>query len=389
MYQRRAKNKILHLASKFPIVGILGPRQSGKTTLVREAFPGYYYTNLENLNQRELAKSDPPYFLQSYQKNGGLIIDEIQHAPELFSYLQLDVDEHGGEGRFILTGSQNFLMNEKISQTLAGRIAICDLLPLSMGELKDANLLSHDLDTAIFKGGYPRIFAKDLDPVDWHTNYIRTYLERDVRQMKNVIELSTFQRFLKLCAGRIGQVVNFSDLGRDCGISYQTTKAWISLLEASFILFMLPPYYKNYNRRLVKSKKLYFYDTGLACSLLQIERADQIFQHYLRGALFESFVIADLLKQRLHQGKQSNLFFWRDDKGHEVDCILESGQKLIPIEIKSAHTINKGFFQDLIYFCELSNTPSQEAYLIMGGEEDQTWREGHVRGWQSILNLQL
>ncbi|MGA8163526.1 MAG: ATP-binding protein [Waddliaceae bacterium] len=387
MYLRALKEKLLNLIKKFPILAVLGPRQSGKTTLVKETFPNYAYANLENINQRELAISDPPYFLKSYEKNGGLIIDEAQHAPGLFSYLQLEVDKKKDMGRYVLTGSQNFLLNEHVSQTLAGRVAIFDLLPLSIGELSLSSLLSGDLNENIFKGGYPAIYARNLDPPDWSMNYIRTYLERDVRQMKNVNDLSTFQRFLKLCAGRIGQVINFSELGRDCGISYQTVKAWISLLEASFIIFMLPPYYRNFSRRVVKSKKLYFIDTGLACNLLQIENSKQLINHYLRGGLFESYVISDLIKQRCNRGKQPNCFFWRDDKGHEVDCILELGGEINPIEIKATETIRKEFFKNLTYFSEISGANPRNTYLIYGGKENQIRREGKVVGWPSINEL--
>ena len=241
-------------------------------------------------------------------------------------------------------------------------------LPLSQSELKKGNILSTDLNTTLFKGGYPRIFEKDLSPPDWYPNYIRTFVERDVRQLKNVSDLSSFQRFIRICAGRVGQIINFSDLGRDCGIPYHTAKAWLSILEASFIIFMLPPYYKNFSKRLIKSKKLYFYDTGLACSLLKIESPEQIAHHYLRGGLFESYVISELLKHRFNQGKESNCSFWRDNQGHEIDCILEQGGKVLPIEIKSGETIDRKFFKSLAYWKELSGL-QDEAYLIFGGEE--------------------
>ncbi len=385
MYQRNIKKKLISIAKQFPVVALLGPRQSGKTTLVKSLFPEYAYTNLENINQKDLALTDPLYFLKSYQKNGGLIIDEAQNAPELFSQIQLSVDEN--RGHYILTGSQNFLMSEKISQTLAGRVAIFDLLPLSINELKEADLLSKDLNSALFRGGYPRIFEKGLAPEDWYPNYIRTYLEKDVRQMKNVHDLSTFQRFLKFCAGRVGQVINFSDLGRDCGISYQTAKGWLSLLEASFILFMQPPFYKNYSKRVVKSKKLYFYDTGLLCSLLQIESVNDLAHHYLRGNIFESYIVSELIKLRLNAGKRPNCYFWRDQKGNEVDCILERGDQLIPIEIKSSETITKDYFKSLRHFCELSQTPPENSYLIYGGDENQIRREANVLSWSSLEEL--
>lgn len=386
MYDRIIEEQIIELAKKFPVIAILGPRQSGKTTLVKKVFKDFAYTNLENFNQRELAQSDPVYFLKSYKKNGGLIIDEAQHAPALFSHLQLEVDEKEREGKFILTGSQNFLMNEKITQTLAGRVAMLDLLPLSIEELNNAGKLSKDLNTSLFNGGYPRIYEKDIHPLDWYPNYIRTYVERDVRQMKNVNDLSTFQRFLKLCAGRIGQIINFSDLGRDCGISYQTAKSWISILEASFIIFMLPPFYKSYSKRLIKSKKLYFYDTGLACSLLNVETSEQLINHYLRGGLFESYIISELIKMRVNQGKQPNCYFWRDSKGHEVDCIIEAAGKLTPIEIKSAETIKKDFFKGLTYWRDVSKIET-DLYLIYGGDDSQIRREGKVLGWNSLSNL--
>ncbi len=388
MYIRDVEKKLIKLAEKFPIIAVLGPRQSGKTTLVQKVFGDYSYSNLENINQRDLAQSDPSYFLKSYQKNRGLIIDEAQHAPNLFSYLQLEVDEKEGKGgRFILTGSQNILMNQNISQSLAGRIAIIDLLPLSLNELKNAKRLPSDLDDVLFQGGYPRIYEKELDPSDWHLNYVRTYLERDVRQLKNVSDLSAFQRFLKLCAGRVGQVVNFSDLGRDCGITYHTAKAWLSVLEASFIVFMLSPHYKNFSQRVIKSKKIYFYDTGLLCSLLKIESKDQLSNHYLRGGIFESYIISELVKKRLNQGKESNCYYWRDSKGHEVDCILEEAGKVIPVEIKSGQTIKGEFFKNLSFWRRLSGVKAEDAYLIYGGDENQIRREGNVLGWSSLNDI--
>lgn len=389
MFPRDIEKKLQSLAKTFPVVSLLGPRQSGKTTLVKNVFPNHTYTNLENINQRELAQKDPLFFLKSYKKSGGIIIDEAQHAPDLFSQIQLDVDENGNPGEYIITGSHNFLMNEKISQTLAGRVAILDLLPLSFSELQQMNLLPSDLDLAIWQGCYPRVIEKNLSPADWYANYIRTYLERDVRQIKNLPDLSTFQRFLRLCAGRIGQLINFSDLGRDCGISYHTAQGWLSILEASFIIFLLPPFYTNFNKRQTKSPKLYFYDTGIACSLLQIESPDELRHNYFRGNLFESYIISQLMKQRFNQGKRSNLFFWRDQKGYEVDCILDKGKdKLIPIEIKSSQSIAQDFFKHLKYWCELAQIDPRNAYLIYGGDENQIRREANVLSWSSLLQIE-
>lgn len=385
MFRRDLENRLDESSRQFPVLAVLGPRQSGKTTLVKKVFPSYAYTNLENLAQRELAKSDPSFFLKSYKKESGIIVDEVQHAPELLSYIQLEVDKSRQLGHFILTGSQNLLMSEQIAQSLAGRIVIFDLLPLSLAELQKAQIASEDLNITLFKGGYPRIYEQNIPPADWYQNYIRTYLERDVRQIKNIPDLSLFQKFLKLCAGRIGQIVNFSDLGRDCGISYHTVQSWLSILEASFVIFLLQPFHQNFNKRLIKSPKLYFYDTGIACSLLQIEHVEQVTFHALRGNLFESYVISELIKQRFNQGKRANCYFWRDQQGHEVDCVIEKGEKLFGIEIKSGENISKDSFSNLTYWGKLA--AMQGSYVIYGGDQDQVRREGHVISWRALPSI--
>lgn len=270
MISRLLQKKLEALAQKLPVVAILGPRQSGKTTLSRMVFGNYAYVSLENLDSRTFAQEDPRSFLDTYAKEG-VIFDEIQHVPLLLSYIQTWVDEWQKPGQFILTGSQNFLINEAITQTLAGRIAILNLLPLSVDELAAANLLPAQSEECMFLGGYPRIYAKEIAPEDWYPNYIQTYIERDVRQVKNVHDLAVFQRFLKLCAGRIGQLINFSSLANDCDVSLSTVKSWLSLLEQSFIIFLLRPHHANFSKRLVKTPKLYFVDTGLACTLLEIQ----------------------------------------------------------------------------------------------------------------------
>lgn len=384
MYTRTLTDKLRELKEMFPVVALMGPRQSGKTTLVKAAYPDLPYVNLENPADRNLAISDPPYFLKSFKANGGLIIDEVQYAPELLSYIQVDVDASHKEGEYILTGSQNLTMHEQISQSLAGRVAFLNLLPLSFSELSAADLLPEDPASLIWKGFYPRIWMKNLSPYDWYASYITSYLERDVRKLKNIGDLATFQRFMGLCAGRIGQVINLSELGRDCGVSYHTAKSWISVLEASYVIFQLQPHYNNFSKRLTKAPKLYFYDTGLACSLLNIESEKQLSTHYLYGNLFESMILSELIKKRYNHGKKPQCYFWRDQKNHEVDCLLERGQELIPIEIKSSTTISPDFFKGLRYWCNLAEKNPEGAYLIYGGETDQSWRHGKVLSWHSI-----
>lgn len=380
MFKRILATQLLASAKGFPIVAIVGPRQSGKTTLAKMAFPKYQYVSLENIDNRTFAEEDPRGFLQQYDSQ--VILDEVQNTPTLFSFLQQIVDEAQQPGQYILTGSHHFLMLEKITQSLAGRVALLTLLPLSMQELDAANALPKDANELIFKGGYPRTYQTQVDASHWYENYITTYLERDVRQIVNVNNLSTFQRFLRLCAGRCGQLLNYSELANDAGVAVHTIKSWISILEASFILYTLQPHHRNFNKRIIKSPKLYFYDTALACSLLGIETHDQLQQHYLRGGLFENMIITELLKQRYNQGKRSNLYFWRDKTGHEVDCIQEQADQLIPIEIKSTHTFNPSLLKGLNYFQELADTPT--ARLIYGGNQTLQFQDTQVYGWRHL-----
>lgn len=370
-------------AEFFPIVALLGPRQSGKTTLVQHFFKNYHYVNLENLDLKQAALLDPRGFLEKLLAYPGAIIDEFQHAPELLSYLQVIVDREKRPGFFILTGSQNFLMNEAISQSLAGRVGILTLLPLSIQEINQAGLQAKFSEGAIFKGSYPRLFESgELGPEYVYPSYIQTYLERDVRSIINVTDLTLFKKFLGLCAARTGQLLNISALATDAGISMPTVQAWLSVLQASYIIFLLQPYHQNFNKRLVKSTKLYFYDTGIACSLLGIENASQLEQHYLRGALFENLIIADLYKQIYNQAKSNILYFWRDSHGHEVDCIVPQANTLLSIEIKASMTLDPRFINNLLDWQELSG--EQKLLLVYGGDDDLVIKNCAVKSWKNF-----
>ncbi len=386
MIPRALGEKVLSLAEMFPGVSLTGPRQSGKTTLARALFPGYACVNLENLDDRLAAEEDPLRFLRPHSSTG-MIVNEAQKAPSLFSYLQGIVDESGEMGKYILTGSQNFLFLEKITQSLTGRVAVCNLMPLGLTELINADLLDEDLDHVMFTGGYPVIYDRHIPVTDYFPSYIQTYIERDVRGISNVGNLSTFQRFVKLCAGRVGQLLNLSNLGTDLGINYKTVRSWISILEASYIVFLLQPHHKNFNKRVVKQPKLYFFDTGLLCALLDIQNPEQLAGHYLRGNIFESFIISEYIKSRFHAGRRPNTFFWRNSTGHEIDLIIEAGAQLWAVEIKSGETLNEDFFKGLRYFKRLSSEPEKHVYLVYGGKRDFSRKHGQVLGWKSISKL--
>ena len=318
---RTLEKKVKQLSRIYPAVALTGPRQSGKTTMVKKIFPDKKYLSLENLDTRAFAKNDPRGFLKTYKN--GVIIDEAQNVPELFSYIQEIVDTNKKPGEFILTGSQNFLLMEKVNQSLAGRIAITTLLPLSVEEIsKKAKRIQ--LNQVMLDGQYPIIYEKKIDANEWYQNYIRTYLERDVRLMKNINDLNLFQKFIRLCAGRIGQILNLTSIANDCGISHNTIRGWLSVLEASYIIFLLPSYHKNFNKRLIKMPKIYFYDTGLAISLLGIENKDQFDINPFKGGLFESFIISEIIKKEYNKGQTPRIFFWRDKSGYEVYCLYEN-----------------------------------------------------------------
>lgn len=387
LIKRALTEKVLEASAEFQVIAIVGPRQSGKTTLTQMAFPRHKYLSLEDHDVRALALADPRKFLTEYPTEFGLILDEIQHAPLLLSYMQTIVDREKKKGFFIVTGSQNFLVDEAITQTLAGRMAVLTLLPLSIEELKEAHLLPDTVETYAYKGSYPNLYAENVSIERLYTNYIRLYVERDVRQIKNVSDLNTFQRFMKLCAGRTGQILNLTSLGNDCGINYNTAKSWISLLEASYIVFLLYPYYKNFGKRIIKSPKLYFFDTGIACSLLNIRSPQELSDHYLRGGLVESLIISDLLKQQHNQDRKPTLYFWRDSTGNEIDCIVDEPKFPVPIEIKAGKTIASDFFKEITYWNDLSKSPQAPTFLIYGGNDNQSWPQANVVSWNASGNL--
>jgi predicted AAA+ superfamily ATPase len=381
MITRELTKPLQEVARQFPVVAVLGPRQSGKTTLVQTVFKDHRYISLEDLDVRTLANTDPRRFLQDYPTEHGVILDEIQHAPVLLSYIQTIVDREKRNGYFIVTGSQNLLVNQAVIQTLAGRIALLTLFPLSLSELEKAQLLPDKIEYAVFKGSYPRVYAQDLPPHTVYSNYIRTYIERDVRNIKNITDLAAFQRFIQLCAGRIGQILNLSSLANDCGIDHKTVRAWLSVLEASYVIFLLYPYYKNFGKRLIKSPKLYFVDTGIACSLLRIRSAQDVFEHYLRGNLIESFILADFFKQYYNSDRQPALYFWRDQQGHEIDCVIDEPPQLIPVEIKAGKTVSFHYFDQLTYWHTLTHTT--DGFVIYAGSENRSWPHAQVKSWKT------
>jgi predicted AAA+ superfamily ATPase len=382
MIPRTAENTLHKLATGYPILAITGPRQSGKTTLARAMFDALPYVSLENPAQRQFAQDDPQGFLNQYAD--GAVIDEVQRCPDLFAWLQGIVDQQPRPGRFVLTGSQQFGLLSGITQSLAGRVALLSLLPFTSGELIQAGQLPDALDNALFTGSYPPIFDRGLDPGIWYGNYVQTYLERDVRQLINVRDLVQFQRFLRLCAGRTGQLLNLSALGEEAGLSHNTAREWVSVLEASYILHRLPPHHRNFNKRLVKTPKLYFIDTGLACWLLGIESAAQVTTHPLRGALLETWVVAEYLKRRLNTARPSNLSFWRDRSGHEIDLLIEQGGVLQPVEIKSGATVRTEALSGLVKWQEISGQTEPRPRLVYGGDEAQHRSDVDVVAWRSL-----
>ena len=382
MINRAAYSTALRLAQGFPVLAITGPRQSGKTTLARTLFAGKPYVSLEDPEEREFADADPRGFLARFPQ--GAILDEVQRCPGLFSYLQGVVDERGRMGEFILTGSQQFGLMSNIAQSLAGRVGLLQLLPFSLAELKEGGMLPVALDTMMLQGGYPPLYDRPVAFADWFPNYVSTYLERDVRQLLAVRDLSLFQRFLKMCAARSGQLLNLSALAADCGISHVTAREWMTVLEASYIVYLLRPYHRNFGKRLVKMPKLYFLDAGLMAYLLGIRDAESLATHASRGMLFETLVVSEWVKRQFNTGKVAELYFWRDSAGHEVDLLVLNGSLLLPVEIKSGSTFSSDWTAALRKLSAIFGDAALPPGIVYGGE-GQYEREGcRVVGWQAL-----
>ncbi|MDR2002681.1 MAG: ATP-binding protein [Prevotella sp.] len=385
MINRELQNKIKEMARKYPVVTLTGPRQSGKSTLLKNTFPDYNYVTVEDPDIRLFASEDPRGFLATYPDK--TIIDEIQRVPELFSYIQGHVDNENKEGMYLLAGSHNFLLLQHVGQSLAGRTAILRLLPFSHSEMQTGNVLPDTVDQEIFKGGYPRLYDKDITPGDFYPFYIQTYVERDVRLIKNIGDLSKFIRFIKLCAGRIGQLLNLSSLANECGVAVSTAQAWVSLLEAGYILYLLKPDHNNYAKRLVKSPKLYFYDTGLACSLLDMKDAKQLSTHFLRGGLFENLVINEFIKKAFNTGKEPEITFWRDSTGNEVDLLNIVDGKPNAWEIKSGATFSSDYFKGIGKWAQLSGTDIEQLHAVYTGDKSMKTSKGDVVAWKDLVNF--
>ncbi|MBU0542327.1 MAG: ATP-binding protein [Gammaproteobacteria bacterium] len=382
MIPRLAAGTVQRLAKGFPVVAITGPRQSGKTTLTRQLFPGKPYVSLENPEQRQFATDDPKRFLAQFAD--GAVIDEVQRVPSLLSWLQGLVDERQRMGDFVLTGSQQFDLVRHITQSLAGRVGRVELLPLQGLELQHAGLLGGDVDTLMVTGHYPALYSRDLLPQDWFSNYVATYVERDVRQLLQIKDLQLFQRFLRLAAARSGQLLNLSSLGADVGISSVTAREWIGVLEASYLVMRLPPYFENFGKRLVKTPKLYFLDTGLMCWLLGIHSAAILSAHPLRGQVFETMVVVEAYKAALNKGQQAALYFWRDSAGQEVDLLAQRDGVFESYEIKSGSTFSADWFKQLTKLEKL-NPNAARSTVIYGGDESSRRSQGEVLAWADAL----
>ena len=391
MPRPRKIEPVLHeLAGQYPVLTVTGPRQSGKTTLCRALFPDHGYVNLEPLDQREFAREDPRGLLAEY--HDGHILDEIQNVPELLGYIQEAVDDDATPGRFILTGSQHFALAESISQSLAGRTAVLQLMPLSLEEYQSFAIPQDDLFQVLFVGGYPRIHDRNIAPGRWLADYIATYIERDVRQIANVSDLGAFSNFLRLCAAHTAQEVNLSALGADAGVSHNTARAWLSILQTSFVVMLSPAWHRNIRKQLVKRPKLHFLDSGLACHLLGIRNPGELRHHPLRGAIFESWVVSELYKHHTHRGHQPTLHHYRESRGAEIDLLLESGNRLIACEAKSGATLHTSFLDHLRRFAERTHTlsprPDLDLRLIYGGDRKQRRSDVDCLGWRQIHEME-
>jgi predicted AAA+ superfamily ATPase len=378
--KRTIESSIKYYAKKYPVLAVTGPRQSGKTTMLKTMFPKYTYISLENPDLREFATTDPNGFFEYY--SGNLILDEVQQTPALFSYIQTLVDASGKMGQFILSGSQNFHLIQHITQSLAGRVALFKLLPFDFTELQQAKLLPNDYEDILVKGSYPAIFDRALSSKVFYANYLQTYVEKDLKQLIDVRDLRQFRNFISLCAARSGQLVNLNSLGNECGISQPTAKAWLSVLESSYIVFLLQPYHVNFNKRIIKTPKLYFYDTGLLCHLLKITNPKSIQLHPLKGSLFENLIVAEAFKQNDHKYLHADFCFWRDASGNEVDLLVEHNDKLSIAEINASSTIKNEHFKGLNYFGALEGSNVKSKNLIYTGALNQKRSQLNVFSWK-------
>ncbi len=396
MIERTLGQYLVRDASYYPVLTLTGPRQSGKTTLATATFPAHDYVSLEEPEPRTLAREDPRGFFARF--SGSLIVDEVQRAPELVSSIQAEADRDPRPGRFVLTGSQHLLLMERISQSLAGRCGVLHLLPFSRAECDASEQPAPESPRDLFErpatarecwetirtGFYPPIHDRHIPAEVWLADYTRTYVERDVRQLVNVGDLETFERFLALCAGRTGQLLNVSSLAADTGIAVDTARRWISILKTSFLIFLLRPHHCNFNKRVIKSPKLYFYDTGLACHLLGIRNREQLHTHHARGALFENYVIGEVVKAYTHHRRAPPVAFWRDQTGHEIDLVIEEAGDLFPVEIKSGATVRPALFEGLDWWCGLASVPAERATLVYAGNEAFVHRDMRVRPWFAV-----
>lgn len=382
LYQRSVGTLLLQALEHYPVVVVTGARQVGKSTLLRQALAGWQMVSLEDLDMREFAQSDPRGFLKRYP--APLIIDEAQHVPQLFSYIQTAVDQSGRMGQYVLSGSQQFSLLAGVTQSLAGRALLLDMHPLRLKELADANALPVSLDLYLLHGGYPAVYARGLDPQRFYASYVASYLERDVRSLSAVQDLGSFQRFMRLCAARTGQLLNLNALANDCGISQPTANAWVNLLEASFIVKRIAPYHRNFGKRLVKAPKLYFLDTGLCAWLLGITSERDMQTHYARGALFETWVATEALKWRSVRGNAQPLYFWRDNIGNEVDFLLEQEGGITLVEVKSGQTLSQSWFSPLAVVQRHLGQPTRNA-LLYGGDTSASRSGVEVVAWRDLV----
>ncbi len=381
---RNISTIVLALKDQYPILSITGPRQSGKTTFLREFFKDYRYISLENKDEREFATKDPNGFLKKYDKK--VIFDEAQNVPELFSYLQTKVDESREMGKFILSGSQNFLLLQNITQSLAGRVAIIKLLPFDFNELQEAKMLKENWMEMAVKGFYPALYQRNINPRIYYNNYLETYIERNIRMLQNVHNLEVFRKFLKICAHRIGQLLNINHIANECGISQPTAKSWLSLLESSYIIYKVSPYFDNFSKRVIKTPKMYFYDTGLLCYLLGIKNADELSDNILRGSIFENMMVTEIQKQNYHNYLLKDYYFWRDSNGHEVDLLEINGNNFEMFEIKSTQTITSKLFSEMDFLEKIiPNHYKAQKNLIYSGSENQMRTHYKIWAWNQLF----